>query len=298
MLNAPPDSSALLDELEELLAGGRVMVLSGAGLSTESGIPDYRGPTGGKRRGQPMSYREFIGSHAARQRYWAGSHLGWRHVAAARPNAGHNAVARLEAAGIVHGVVTQNVDELHRMAGSRRVVDLHGRLGTVVCLDCGDRRSRVSLAWRLTALNPAFEHNGVRVAPDGDAQVDPAAITSFQVPPCRACGGVLKPDVVFFGESVPRERVQAAWTLVDEARVLLVLGSSLTVMSGYRFVRRAAREGRVVAVINRGATRGDGEATLKVDASLGATLPLLADRLAGCRHGLIRRLPSDRRSSV
>ncbi len=271
----------MLDELEKLLAGGRVMVLSGAGISTDSGIPDYRGPTGARRRGQPMSFREFTGSEEARQRYWAGSHVGWRHVAAARPNAAHQAVSQLEAAGLVHGVVTQNVDGLHSTAGARNVVDLHGRLDAVVCLDCGDRRSRLGLAWRLAALNPDFERNAVRIAPDGDAEIDPSAVSDFRVPACRVCGGVLKPDVVFFGESVPVVRVEAAWAMLEQARVLLVLGSSLTVMSGYRFVRRASRDRRPVAVINQGPTRGDGDVTLKLEASLSDALPPLVARLTG-----------------
>ena len=273
--------TADLQNVADLLAEGGVMALSGAGLSTESGIPDYRGPTGARRRGQPMTYKEFTGSAEARRRYWARSHLGWRHVATAMPNAGHRAVAQLEAAGIIDSVVTQNVDGLHGVAGSTAVVDLHGRLDAVVCLNCGDRRSRLELGLRLAALNPSFEREAATLAPDGDAEVDPSAVVGFRVPDCRVCGGVLKPDVVFFGESVPRARVEQAMKMLADARVLLVLGSSLTVMSGYRFVRQATKAGTPVTICNRGPTRGDGDALVKVDAALGSVLPELVDRLGG-----------------
>ena len=268
-----------LEALQDLLTGRRGVVLSGAGVSTDSGIPDYRGPTGSRRRSQPMTYGEFCGHRDARQRYWARSHLGWRHVATALPNAGHRAVAALEVAGIVDGVVTQNVDGLHTAAGSKRVIDLHGRLDTVVCLDCGDRRPRLELALRLAALNPAFERAAATIAPDGDADIDADSISQFRLADCRRCGGVLKPDVVFFGESVPRARVAHAMEMVDEAGVLLVVGSSLSVMSGYRFVLRARRLGIPVAILNQGPTRGDSDATLLIEAPLGVLLPALADRL-------------------
>lgn len=274
-----------LDALTALVDAGGVMVLSGAGMSTDSGIPDYRGPTGSHRRRQPMTYREFTREPEARQRYWARSHVGWRHVATAVPNAAHRAVARLEGLGVVDGVVTQNVDGLHSAAGSRRVIDLHGRLDTVICLDCGTRRPRLELGLRLAVLNPALERDAVAIAPDGDADIDHARTAGFRVAACRLCGGVLKPDVVFFGESVPGERVDAAFALLSEARVLLVLGSSLTVMSGYRFVIRARRDGTPVAIVNRGPTRGDGDATLRVDAPLGDVLPAVVDRLETAARG-------------
>lgn len=267
-----------VDALTRLVGAGGVMVLSGAGMSTDSGIPDYRGPDGSHRRRQPMTYREFTREPAARQRYWARSHVGWRHVATALPNAAHRAVARLERLGLVDGVVTQNVDGLHTAAGSRRVIDLHGRLDTVVCLDCSTRRPRLELGLRLAVLNPALERDAVTVAPDGDADLGRERVAGFRVADCRVCGGVLKPDVVFFGESVPGERVDAAFALLDRARTLLVLGSSLTVMSGYRFVIRARRDGTPVAIVNRGPTRGDGDATVRVDAPLGEVLPALVAR--------------------
>lgn len=268
-----------LDALAELVDAGGVMVLSGAGMSTDSGIPDYRGPSGSHRRRQPMTYREFTREPEARQRYWARSHVGWRHVATALPNAAHRAVARLERLGLVDGIVTQNVDGLHSAAGSRRVIDLHGRLDTVVCLDCNTRRPRLELGLRLAVLNPVLERDAVTIAPDGDADVGQAGAAGFRVADCRECGGVLKPDVVFFGESVPGERVDAAFRLLSGARTLLVLGSSLTVMSGYRFVIRARRDDTPVAIVNRGPTRGDGAATVRVDAPLGDVLPALVGRL-------------------
>jgi NAD-dependent SIR2 family protein deacetylase len=248
-------------------------------LSTESGIPDYRGPTGAARPSSPMTYQVFTGDPVARRRYWARSHLGWHVVGEARPNAGHVAVARLQAAGLLSGVVTQNVDGLHQAAGARDVVDLHGRLDAVVCLDCGRRSSRAGLAARLTEANRDWQAEVLAVHPDGDVSVPDEDLEAFRVVPCAVCGGVLKPDVVFFGENVPRDRVQHAFGLVERARALLVLGSSLTVMSGYRFVLRAAKLGLPVAVVNQGATRGDAQAALRVDAPLGTVLPALADAL-------------------
>ena len=271
-------SAEPLDALADLVGAGNVMVLSGAGLSTESGIPDYRGPTGARRRGQPMTYREFSRDEEARRRYWARSHTGWRHVAEARPNAGHRAVGRLQAAGLVSGVVTQNVDGLHTVGGATDVVDLHGRLDGVVCLGCGDRRSRFELALRLAALNRGAEL-AAEVAPDGDADLADEAVAGFRVPACRLCDGTLKPDVIFFGESVPRARVETARAMLGRARSLLVLGSSLTVMSGYRFVRWAVAAGQPVAIVNRGPTRGDTDAAVKVDGPLGEVLPALVARL-------------------
>ena len=264
-------------ELEELVADGGVVVLSGAGISTESGIPDYRGETGRARPATPMTYQVFTGTAEARQRYWARSHVGWRHIRRAVPNAGHAAVASLEAAGLVDAVITQNVDGLHHAAGSRDVVELHGGLDRVACLQCHDVSSRATLEERLTAANPGFEAGDLPMKPDGD--VDLEAVHSFVVVPCALCGGVLKPDVVFFGETVPRDRVDRSLALVASARCLLVLGSSLKVMSGYRFVLQAARLGIPVAVVNQGETRGDPQATVKVDAPLGEVLPRLVAEL-------------------
>lgn len=277
----PPGDPSTLGDVEHLVAllsAGDVVVLSGAGMSTDSGIPDYRGPDGARRRGPPMTHQEFVASAHARRRYWARSHVGWAHVARARPNAAHHAVMRLERAGLVRGVITQNVDGLHTAAGSRHVIDLHGRLDAVRCLACGDRRSRLELALRLDALNPQLA-TAAQIAPDGDAELAGGVQAGFRMADCRRCDGVLMPDVVFFGGSVPPERVQAATTLLDDARVLLVLGTSLSVMSGYRFVVRARRAGTSVAIVTRGRTRGDADASLRLDASLADVLPATADAL-------------------
>jgi NAD-dependent SIR2 family protein deacetylase len=248
-----------------LLAGRAVVVLSGAGLSTDSGIPDYRGPGAPARR--PMTYDEFVSAPGAQQRYWARSHVGWRRVAHAAPNDGHRAVAALEDAGVVTSVITQNVDGLHQAAGSHEVVDLHGRLSRVVCLRCGELSSRAVLDERLAELNPGYANDASVVdavqAPDGDADV--ASVEDFVIAPCLVCGGPLKPDVVFFGENVPAARVRLCYDAVDAAGALLVVGSSLTVQSGLRFVRRAHEHGLPVVVVNRGPTRGDPLATVKID---------------------------------
>ena len=260
-------------ELVELVGRGGVVALSGAGLSTESGIPDYRGPTGLARGAQPMTYQVFTGDPQARRRYWARSHVGWRQVGDARPNAGHVAVAALQQGGQLSGIITQNVDGLHRAAGASDVVELHGSLHRVVCLNCGDQTRRTALERRLVAANRSW-HAGVgQQRPDGDVELDEADIERFCLVDCAVCGGVLKPDVVFFGETVPAERVARCFALVEAASALLVLGSSLTVMSGYRFVRRAARLGLPIAIVNQGPTRGDAAATVRVDAPLGRVLP-------------------------
>ncbi|WP_405364719.1 NAD-dependent protein deacetylase [Kitasatospora sp. NBC_00039] len=270
-----------LDELRRLLAGRGVAVLSGAGLSTESGIPDYRGATGLLRRHTPMTYQEFVGSNASRCRYWARSHAGWRAIAEARPNAGHRAVERLRRAGQVSAVITQNVDGLHRAAGTVDAVELHGGLDRVVCLGCGRGSTREELDRRLHALNGAAAGADARVNPDGDVELPDAAAASFRVAPCTACGGILKPDVVFFGENVPGPRVRHCYDLVDDARALLVLGSSLTVLSGLRFVRHAAATGKPVAIVNQGGTRGDAYAEVTLSLPLGATLTALAEQFDG-----------------
>jgi NAD-dependent SIR2 family protein deacetylase len=262
-------------ELADLVAGGGVLILSGAGLSTESGIPDYRGPTGLARRAEPMTYQEFSGSVAARRRYWARSHCGWRHVAAALPNAGHHAVAELQRRGLLSGIITQNVDGLHQAAGAQRVIELHGSLDRVVCLGCGQRTSREVLARRLRAANPDWAARVTEISADGDAVVADDQAELFEVVDCQDCGGLLKPDVVFFGENVPRPRVEECYALTRQASALVVLGSSLTVMSGYRFVRHAAKLAIPIAIINRGPTRGDALARLILDAPLGQTLAAL-----------------------
>jgi NAD-dependent SIR2 family protein deacetylase len=276
-------SAADLDALAAVLTRGRVLVLTGAGISTDSGIPDYRGPSGTRRHAAPMTFDRFTGSVAERQRYWARSHLGWQRVAEARPNAAHRAVATLGEAGRLTGVVTQNVDGLHTAAGSREVVDLHGRLDAVVCLRCSRRRPRLELGLRLDAVNPGFRRTAVGLdagqRPDGDVVLDESAVTGFRVVDCRSCGGVLKPDVVFFGEHVPRERFRRALGLVDQSQALLVLGSSLTVGSGYRFVTAASRRGLDVVIVNRGVTRGDHLATCRIDAGLCDVLPGVVDRV-------------------
>jgi len=274
--------------LTGLVASGGVLVLSGAGLSTESGIPDYRGPTGLARRATPMSYQDFTGSAGARQRYWARSYLGWRHIARSEPNDGHRAVAELSRRGLLTGIITQNVDGLQQAAGAFGVTELHGSLHRVACLSCGQRTPRAELDRRLAAANPGWEARLAAMGdtdrrPDGDAVLDDAAAESFQVADCAACHGVLKPDVVFFGENVPGTRVQACYAMVERSRALLVLGSSLTVMSGFRFVRHAARLGRPVVIVNQGPTRGDGYAAVTLDAPLGQTLTALVSALGPSR---------------
>ncbi len=268
--------------LVSLVADGDVVILSGAGLSTESGIPDYRGPSGLARRGDPMTYQAFTASAAARQRYWARSHLGWRHVASAAPNAGHRAVAELERHGLLAGIITQNVDGLHQAGGARGVIELHGSLSRVVCLGCGERTPRPRLDQRLRAANSAWAARAARAAqitPDGDAALADDEVAGFRVAGCESCGGVLKPDVVFFGENVPGPRVDECYRLVERAAVLVVLGSSLTVMSGYRFVRHAAKLAIPVVIVNQGTTRGDEQALATIDAPLGATLSTLVARV-------------------
>jgi NAD-dependent SIR2 family protein deacetylase len=263
-------ASDSLETLTKVFLGGGVVLLTGAGLSTESGIPDYRGETGRARRGEPMTYQAFTASAAARQRYWARSHLGWRHIAGAAPNAGHRAVAALERQGMLAGIITQNVDGLHQAAGAAAVTELHGSLHRVVCLSCWQRTSRLALDERLRAANPAWHELAAEINPDGDVSLEETA--GFVVADCLSCGGVLKPDVVFFGENVPRDRVASCYDLVDSASALVVLGSSLTVMSGFRYVRHAASLGIPVVIVNQGPTRGDPLAAATLDAPLGEVL--------------------------
>lgn len=267
----PPGTTDLRPVTDALRAGG-VLVLSGAGISTESGIPDYRGEGGSLSRHTPMTYQEFTADAGARQRYWARGHLGWRTFGRARPNAGHRAVAAFARHGLLSGVITQNVDGLHQAAGSEDVVELHGSLERVVCLSCGALSPRRELARRLEEANAGFAPVAAGLNPDGDADLTREQVGDFRVVPCAACGGVLKPDVVFFGESVPPRRVEHCRSLVREAASLLVLGSSLTVMSGLRFVRQAAEAGKPVVIVNRDRTRGDRQAVTRVALPLGAAL--------------------------
>ncbi|MEV7568852.1 NAD-dependent protein deacetylase [Streptomyces tanashiensis] len=274
----PPGTTDLGPVADALGAGG-VLVLTGAGISTESGIPDYRGQGGSLSRHTPMTYQDFTGSARARRRYWARSHLGWRTFGRARPNAGHRAVAAFARHGLLSGVITQNVDGLHQAAGSDGVVELHGSLDRVVCLSCGTYSPRRELARRLEEANAGFEPVAAGINPDGDADLTDEQVGDFRVMPCAHCGGILKPDVVFFGEAVPPQRVEHCRALVGEAASLLVLGSSLTVMSGLRFVRQAAQAGTPVLIINRDPTRGDRHALTRIALPLGAALTALTARL-------------------
>ncbi|MFD3625457.1 NAD-dependent protein deacetylase [Streptomyces sp. NPDC058698] len=274
----PPGTTDLEPVADALRLGG-VLVLTGAGISTESGIPDYRGEGGSLTRHTPMTYQDFTGSAGARRRYWARSHLGRRVFARARPNSGHRAVAAFERQGLLSGVITQNVDGLHQAAGSEGVVELHGGLDRVVCLSCRALSPRAELAARLEEANAGFAPVAAGINPDGDADLSDEQVGDFRVVPCTVCGGILKPDVVFFGENVPPQRVEHCRALVREASSLLVLGSSLTVMSGLRFVRQAARTGTPVLIVNRDPTRGDPHALSRVALPLGAALGAVAERL-------------------
>jgi NAD-dependent deacetylase sirtuin 4 len=270
-----------LDVLCELVRGKAVLALTGAGLSTESGIPDYRGPEAMARPARrPIHGPEFVRSEAVRRRYWARAVLGWERIRRAEPNAGHRALAALEGRGAVTRVVTQNVDRLHHKAGSRRVTELHGALAEVACLACGAVEDRDALQVRLLALNPGWTAHDVPTAPDGDAELPPDRVDRFVLAACTQCGGVLKPRVVFFGDNVPRAIVDEAFAAVDASELLLVVGSSLAVFSGYRFLRRAVERGIPVAIVNRGPVRGEEHAAIKVEAGTGATLEAVAEALA------------------
>ncbi|TFC48586.1 NAD-dependent deacetylase [Cryobacterium sp. TMT1-21] len=265
-----------LDAVAALLRGKRTAVLTGAGVSTDSGIPDYRGKGAPVRT--PMNFQTFVGDERARKRYWAGSHLGWRRFREAEPNLGHRSLARLEQSGAISGVITQNVDGLHTRAGSRHVVDLHGSMDLVVCLDCGQAFGRDSIAARLEASNPALlVPESVRSAPDGDAEV--TDVDGFTVPGCTVCGGMLKPNVVFFGELVPTVKFTEATALVSGAEALVIAGSSLFVNSGIRLLEQARRRKLPIVVINRGETKGDGRALIKLEAGTSESLAGLAVRL-------------------
>jgi NAD-dependent SIR2 family protein deacetylase len=243
----------------------RLFILTGAGCSTRSGIPDYRDADGQWKRAEPVTYQAFMREEATRRRYWARSLVGWRRIRHAEPNDAHRALARLEARGGIELLLTQNVDRLHHAAGSLQVIDLHGRIDRVRCMDCERRSPRDELQDELGRLNAGWIDLDATQAPDGDADLEGADFSSFVVPPCRRCGGVLKPDVVFFGENVPRDRVDAAFRHLDEADAVLVVGSSLMVYSGFRFVERAASLGRPAAAINLGRTRADHLLALKAE---------------------------------
>ncbi len=277
------DGGVDLTPLLGVLAGRRLVALTGAGCSTESGIPDYRGAGRSPTR-QPIQHDAFLRRPEVRRRYWARATLGWARFRGARPNAAHDALAAMEAAGSLAGVITQNVDRLHAAAGSRRVVELHGALEDVRCLGCGTLEQRTDVHERLLAENPGWlQRVWGDMRPDGDADLPEEQIEDLRVVPCRVCGGVLKPDVVFFGGSVPEATLAAAWALFEQAEALLVVGSSLMVWSGYRFVRRASERGIPVAIVNLGPTRADGEAAVRVPARAGQLMPALARALAQVR---------------
>lgn len=255
----------------------RLFVLTGAGCSTRSGIPDYRDVDGQWKRAQPVTYQAFMADEKTRRRYWARSLIGWRRIRQARPNDAHRALARLETMGRLELLLTQNVDRLHQAAGSDRVIDLHGRIDRVRCMDCEARSPREALQDDLSRLNPDWFDLDAAEAPDGDADLEGADFSSFVIPPCRRCGGLIKPDVVFFGENVPRDRVDAAFRHLENADAVLIVGSSLMVYSGFRFVDRAVSLGKPVAAINLGRTRADSLLALKVEEPCESALSVLLD---------------------
>ena len=255
-------------------------VLSGAGVSTGSGIPDYRDRDGEWKNAEPIQFGDFVRSGDYRRRYWARSFLGWQRFSRAQPNSAHRAIALLEETGKIDMLITQNVDGLHTQAGSRRVIDLHGNLDRVRCLDCSTLRSRDEFQERLRDANPGWHAEVFRYKPDGDAELAESSHAEFEVAPCDRCQGMMKPDVVMFGESVPRERVAAAAASVDRASALLVVGSSLMVFSGFRFVRQASELRKPIAILNQGRTRADDIATLKVESDCVEALPVAVESLA------------------
>ena len=277
----PPTPEELRVALDLVAEAGSLAILTGAGMSTDSGIPDYRGPQ--SPQATPMLYEEFVTSAENRRRYWARAYRGWVRMGQASPNAGHLALTRLEAQGRVRGVITQNVDGLHEAAGTASLIALHGRVADVICLGCQMVTDRGDFQQVLAALNPDAEldaHAGhAELRPDGDAVV--SDWQDFVFPDCGVCGGILKPDVVFFGESVPRSRVEGCFEILEDADLLLVLGSSLTVMSGLRFVRQAQNQGKPVVIVNRGETRGDPMATIKLNLGVAEFLADLEAYAAG-----------------
>jgi NAD-dependent SIR2 family protein deacetylase len=280
MIPRPPDTLPHAQELFTLagmLAGSQhCVVLTGAGVSTESGIPDYRDQNGAWKRSPPMSYQDFMGSHAARQRYWARALIGWRQFRGVDPNRAHTALAALERGNVVRTIITQNVDGLHQRAGTRNVIDLHGRIDLVECMDCRRTSPREPMQARLAERNPDWTRLQAEMAPDGDALLENVDFSAFEVPACEHCTGVLKPAVVFFGENVPKHTVASAYEAVRSADLLLVAGSSLMVMSGHRFVREACARGTPVGLINIGRTRADADVAIKVESSCGVALEWLA----------------------
>lgn len=273
-------SADLLDLLADLIRRReRLFVLTGAGCSTASGIPDYRGPDGRWKGSQPMLFQDFRCDERARQRYWARSFVGWPRVANAVPNDAHRMLRRLEGVGLIHQLVSQNVDGLHQRAGSRRVIELHGSISRVDCLDCRLRMPRSDMQARLALANPGFAARSAAMAPDGDARISAELERDFFVPGCPDCGGMLKPAVVFFGENVPRPRVERVYQRLRQANLVLVVGSSLTVYSGFRFCREAAVLGIPIALVNRGRTRADDLAALKLDGDVGSVLRELSRRV-------------------
>lgn len=278
--HSPLSPATLAKQLASVLRGRPFAVLTGAGCSTESGIPDYRGPETRRRARNPIRFNEFIREPLARRRYWARAMVGYRNFANRQPNPGHYALSALQQEGHVHGLITQNVDDLHEQAGSTDVVALHGSLARVRCLDCGLLMPRADVQDQLRTLNPSFATLNAEQAPDGDAELDPAWLAHFRVVDCPNCGGPLKPHVVFFGENVPPERVQRAYDLCDAAEALLVVGSSLMVWSGYRFVRRTASHQKPLAILNVGESRGDALAQVRVEGLAGQVLPELYRELA------------------
>ncbi len=272
-------SSSDVVTLARELGRGGVVVLTGAGVSTGSGIPDYRDEHGAWKRVHPVQYRDFVGNDEMRRRYWGRSAIGWPRFRQAKPNGAHHALAELERRGLLSLTVTQNVDGLHQAAGSRTVIDLHGRLDRVICLACKAEGSRDSLQVRLVTENPGWLEQAASVAPDGDADLTTNDYSGFRMLSCEGCGGMLKPDVVFFGETVPAPRVEAAMRALADARALLVTGSSLMVYSGFRFARRAQSLGIPVWIVNRGRTRADDFAALKLEGDVEATLGALVGAL-------------------
>jgi NAD-dependent deacetylase sirtuin 4 len=276
--------TSALERLVALVAGHRLVALTGAGCSTESGIPDYRGAGTPAPARTPIQHDAFLRRPEVRQRYWARATVGWARFSRARPNAAHRALAALEEAGVLAGVITQNVDRLHHEAGSRRVVELHGALADVLCLDCGAVEPRAELQDRLLAVNPGWLDRAAAMAPDGDAELPASEVATFEVVGCGTCGGTLKPDVVFFGGNVGEPTLARAWALFEEATALLVVGSSLAVYSGFRFVRRASERGLPIAMVNLGPTRGDELAQALLAGRAGEVLPQLVARLIGTRR--------------
>jgi NAD-dependent SIR2 family protein deacetylase len=258
-----------------------LVVLSGAGVSTPSGIPDYRDRNGDRKHSPPIQYSDFMRNKSARRRYWARSYIGWQRFSAAQPNPAHHALARLEGAGKVDMVITQNVDRLHSEAGNRRVIDLHGDLSKVRCMGCEARTERAEFQAALERANPGWGARAEQYRADGDVELADEAVESFSAPDCAICGGIVKPDVVMFGESVPKSRVQDAMDAVERADALLVVGSSLMVFSGFRFARRAGELGKPVVIVNRGRTRADDLAELRIDEDCSSVLPVAVDSMLG-----------------